>query len=83
MHPFHPRNQQFIGNQTPKAMLTYFRKVRRAVRESGSVKSYCLHLIGAGVFFIMCSVNTPLTEAEEAAVRTDPQMEIAHTDQTV
>jgi len=64
-------------------MLTYFRKVRRAVRESGSVKSYCLHLIGAVVFFIMCSVNTPLTEAEEVAIRTEPQMEVAQTDQAI
>jgi len=62
-------------------MLTYFRKVRRAVRESGSVKSYCLHLIGAGVFFIMCSVNTPLAEAEEVAVRTESNIEIAHSEQ--
>ena len=62
-------------------MLTYFRKVRRAVRESGSVKSYCLYLIGAGVFFIMCSVNTPLTEAEEVAVRTEPNIEFAQTEQ--
>ncbi len=64
-------------------MLTYFREVRRAVRESGSVKSYCLQLIGAVVFFIMCSVNTPLTEVGEVAVHTVPQMEVAQADQTV
>jgi len=62
-------------------MLTYFRKVRRAVRESGSVRSYCLQLIGACVFFIMCLVNAPLTEAEEEAVRTEPNIEFAQTEQ--